>query len=360
MPSSQGLMPCDTKEPSSCPPTPPLRLLTLHDLPHGDGVSARSLQSLFREQQEYLNYFFTNLDYEQMESFVKACLACTGTIVCTGVGKSGFIAQKICQTLVSTGTKALYLSPTDALHGDIGILTAHDLLVCFSKSGGTDELLRLIPYAKAKGAKIVSVASISGCKMETVCDLSINLPLKRELCPFDLAPVTSTVIQMLFGDTVAIALMQAKHLTRDEYAMNHPAGRIGRRLILRVSDVMLSNGDIPIVSADTVVADALSELSSKGCGCVLIAGADLKLQGVFTDGDLRRALQTMGYSGNLMGTRVGDIMTTSPRTVLLSQKAAQAMDDMETSPKVAVLPVLDDQGRVSGLVTLHGLISAGL
>lgn len=187
-------------------------------------------------------------------SAAQACLACTGTIVCTGVGKSGFIAQKICQTLVSTGTKALYLSPTDALHGDIGILTAHDLLVCFSKSGGTDELLRLIPYAKvrghaprlacsaraggrvcapsfsrvaglanppiqprspyspllkqAKGAKIVSVASISGCKMETVCDLSINLPLKRELCPFDLAPVTSTVIQMLFGDTVAIALMQ--------------------------------------------------------------------------------------------------------------------------------------------------------
>lgn len=165
-----------------------------------------------------------------------------------------------------------------------------------------------------------------GSKMELACDLGILLPLERELCPFDLAPVTSTVIQMLFGDTVAIALMQAKHLTRDEYAMNHPAGRIGRRLILRVADVMLSNGDVPVVAPETLVADALAELSSKGCGCVLVADAGLKLQGVFTDGDLRRALQSTMASGGLLTAPISDFMTRAPRTVLASAKAAQAME----------------------------------
>ena len=162
--------------------------------------------------------------------------------------------------------------------------------------------------------------------MEAVCDLNILLPLERELCPFDLAPVTSTVIQMLFGDTVAIALMQAKHLTRDEYAMNHPAGRIGRRLMLRVADVMLRGADIPSVAPDTRICDALGELSSKGCGCVLVVDGARRLCGVFTDGDLRRALQSLGTSGNLMTTRVVEIMTQSPRTVVSTQMAAKAMD----------------------------------
>lgn len=227
--------------------------------------------------------------------------------------------------------------------------------------------------------------------MEGVCDLNILLPLERELCPFDLAPVTSTVIQMLFGDTVAIALMQAKHLTRDEYAMNHPAGRIGRRLILRVADVMLKCADVPSVGPSTHVCDALGELSSKGCGCVLVVDDQRHLKGVFTDGDLRRALQSIGTSGNLMTTRVSDIMTKSPRTTGYNNKAAAAMDvrgqrlalvdrtiavgcliggstivyalimqEMEVKPKVTMLPVLDEEGRVEGLVTLHGLISAGL
>jgi arabinose-5-phosphate isomerase len=198
------------------------------------------LQHLFKEQQRFLDYFFKNLNYEQVQAFTQLCLDTKGVIFFSGVGKSGFVAQKIAQTLVSTGTKAVFLSPTDALHGDIGIMGPKDILVLFSKSGATEELNRLAPCARARGAYLVGVSSLKSTNFRELCDMHVYLPLERELCPFDLAPVTSTAIQMLFGDTVAIALMQAKNLTREQYALNHPAGRIGKRLIFRVSlSVML-------------------------------------------------------------------------------------------------------------------------
>ncbi|KAK9808807.1 hypothetical protein WJX72_004078 [[Myrmecia] bisecta] len=262
-------------------------------------VSPKALRLLFQEQQRFLNFFFDKLEYGPLEDFCKVCLACKGSILFTGVGKSGFIAQKISQTLVSTGTKAVFLNPTDALHGDLGIVCEDDVVVCVSKSGATEELLRLVPYAKAKGALLVSVACLAETKLEAMCDLAVHLPLERELCPFDLAPVTSTAIQMLFGDTIAIALMQAKNLTEDQYAMNHPAGRIGKRLVLR-------------------------------------------------------------RGGAVMDLRVADLMNPAPRTCASDLKAVDAMLAMEMPPrKVTFLPVVDD-GHLVGLVTLHALVSAGL
>lgn len=192
------------------------------------------LRQLFAEQKRYLDYFFDHIDYSQLQNFTQLLLECKGVIFFSGIGKSGFIAQKICQTLVSTGTKSVFLSPTNALHGDIGIVGPKDIVVVFSKSGATEELFKLVPCVRAKGAYIVGVSSHNESMVAEFCDMHVYLPLERELCPFDLAPVTSTAIQMLFGDTVAIALMQAKNLTREEYAMNHPAGRIGKRLTLRV------------------------------------------------------------------------------------------------------------------------------
>ena len=177
----------------------------------------------------------------QVQAFTQLCVDTKGVIFFTGVGKSGFVAQKSAQTLVSTGTKAVFLSPTDAMHGDIGIVGPKDVLVLFSKSGATEELNKLIPCARAKGAYLVGVSSFKNSNFKDSCDMHVYLPLERELCPFDLAPVTSTAIQMLFGDTVAIALMQAKNLTREQYALNHPAGRIGKRLIFRVCPPLLFN-----------------------------------------------------------------------------------------------------------------------
>ncbi|XP_028064227.1 probable arabinose 5-phosphate isomerase [Camellia sinensis] len=214
----------------SLPPCPDLSLPSSKETL----IDPNDLLSLFKSQQKYLNFFFQNLDLSQTLAFTQTLLNSHGTIFFSGVGKSGFVARKISQTLVSLGIRSGFLSPVDALHGDIGILSDSDVLVMFSKSGNTDELLRLVPCAKAKGAYLISVTSTeSNCLMD-LCDLNVYLPLERELCPFDLAPVTSTAIQMVFGDTVAIALMGARNLTKDEYAANHPAGRIGKNLIFKV------------------------------------------------------------------------------------------------------------------------------
>eukprot|EP00191_Tetraselmis_sp_GSL018_P000185 CAMPEP_0177612002 /NCGR_PEP_ID=MMETSP0419_2-20121207/20912_1 /TAXON_ID=582737 /ORGANISM="Tetraselmis sp., Strain GSL018" /LENGTH=320 /DNA_ID=CAMNT_0019108009 /DNA_START=262 /DNA_END=1224 /DNA_ORIENTATION=+ len=319
----------------------------------------KALKGLFAEQHRFMNHFFDNLDLAPLQEFCQACLDCQGVICFTGVGKSGFIAQKITQTLVSTGTKAVFLSPTDALHGDIGIVGADDLLVMFSKSGGTEELLRLVPYARAKGAKLVSVTSVKANKLATACDMDIHLPLERELCPFDLAPVTSTAIQMLFGDTIAISLMLSKDLSKDEYAKNHPAGRIGKRLMLGVKDVMISGANLPVVSPSIKVVDTLVELSSKGCGCVLVT-EDNNLLGVFTDGDLRRTLQTRG--SGVLQLQVSEVMTSSACTIYGNVKAVDAMQAMEKgNKKVTFLPVLSAATqKLEGLVTLHHLVAAGL
>lgn len=196
------------------------------------------LLNLFKCQQNYLNHFFQNLDLSQTLNFTQTLLNAKGTIFFSGVGKSGFVAMKISQTLVSLGIKSGFLSPVDALHGDIGILSSKDLLVMFSKSGNSEELLKLVPCAKAKGVYLISVTSVKPNGLMRVADLNVHLPLERELCPFDLAPVTSTAIQMVFGDTVAIALMGARSLSKEDYAANHPAGRIGKSLIFKVTDFL--------------------------------------------------------------------------------------------------------------------------
>lgn len=276
------------------------------------------------------NLLFLGGGCKQVQAFTQLCLDTKGVIFFSGVGKSGFVAQKIAQTLVSTGTKAVFLSPTDALHGDIGIMGPKDILVLFSKSGATEELNRLAPCARARGAYLVGVSSLKSTNFRELCDMHVYLPLERELCPFDLAPVTSTAIQMLFGDTVAIALMQAKNLTREQYALNHPAGRIGKRLIFRVSlsvmliylrllgsqfalpddkkmlylwlngawpglqvqDVMKKGEEIPLCKEHDSIMDQLVELSIKGCGCLIVVDSYQCLLGTFTDGDLRRTLKS--------------------------------------------------------------------
>ncbi|XRA96145.1 arabinose 5-phosphate isomerase [Pycnococcus provasolii] len=325
--------------------------------PASHPASNEGLQDLFNEQRKLMDYFFDNLEYEPLANFCKEIMACKGVVFFSGVGKSGFIAQKISMTLVSTGTKAVFLNPTDALHGDIGIVSENDLLVLFSKSGSTSELLTLIPYARAKGAKLIGVSSVKGSKLDVACDMHVHLPLERELCPFDLAPVTSTAIQMLFGDTVAIALMKERNLTQEEYAKNHPAGRIGKRLLLKVSDVMNAK-DLPFVKKDVKVIDSLVELSSKGAGCVLVVGENNVLEGTFTDGDLRRALQSKGSS--VLEQPLEMVATKTPRTINEDAMAVEAMKSMEEPTKVTFLPVVNDSKQVTGIITLHGLVTAGL
>ncbi|CAL5364987.1 unnamed protein product [Camellia sinensis] len=322
-------------------------------------IVPNDLLNLFKSQQKYLNFFFQHLDLSQTLAFTQTLLNSHGTIFFSGVGKSGFVARKISQTLVSVGIRSGFLSPVDALHGDIGILSDSDVLVMFSKSGNTDELLRLVPCAKAKGAYLISVTSTeSNCLMD-LCDLNVYLPLERELCPFDLAPVTSTAIQMVFGDTVAIALMGARNLSKDEYAANHPAGRIGKSLIFKVKDVMKKQEELPVCREGDLIMDQLVELTSKGCGCLLVIDDKYHLIGTFTDGDLRRTLKASGEG--IFKLTVGEMCNRNPRTLGPGAMAVEAMQKMESPPSpVQFLPVIDSQNILIGIVTLHGLVSAGL
>ncbi|KAL9394941.1 hypothetical protein Peur_014226 [Populus x canadensis] len=333
------------------------------DLPSPDAkfqqIDQTTLLNLFKSQQNHLNYFFQNLNLSQALTFTQTLLNCNGTIFFSGVGKSGFVANKISQTLISLGIRAGFLSPVDALHGDIGALSASDILVLFSKSGNTEELLRLVPCAKAKGAYLVSVTSVEGNALTAVCHMNVHLPLERELCPFDLAPVTSTAIQMVFGDTVAIALMGARNLSKEEYAANHPAGRIGKSLIFKVKDVMKKQNELPICKEGDLIMDQLVELTSKGCGCLLVIDEDSHLIGTFTDGDLRRTLKASGEG--IFKLTVGEMCNRNPRTIGPDAMAVEAMKKMESPPSpVQFLPVIKDDNILIGIVTLHGLVSAGL
>ncbi|XP_057964046.1 probable arabinose 5-phosphate isomerase [Malania oleifera] len=322
-------------------------------------INPDDLLNLFKSQQKYLNFFFQNLNHSQTLAFTQTLLNARGTIFFTGVGKSGFVAQKISQTLVSLGVRSGFLSPVDALHGDIGVLSSADLVVFFSKSGNTEELLRLAPCAKAKGAYLISVTSTVVNALTGVCDLNVHLPLERELCPFDLAPVTSTAIQMVFGDTVAIALMAARNLTKDEYAANHPAGRIGKSLIFKVKDVMKKQDELPLCREGDLIMDQLVELTSKGCGCLLLVDDEHHLIGTFTDGDLRRTLKASGEG--IFKLSVGKMCNRNPRTINPDAMAVEAMRKMESPPSpVQFLPVVNSQNVLIGIVTLHGLVSAGL
>jgi arabinose-5-phosphate isomerase len=317
------------------------------------------MKNLFNEQRRYLDAFFDQVDHEKAEAFFQVCLKCTGLIVFTGVGKSGHIAEKIATTLVSTGTKALYLPPTNFLHGDLGIIASQDIIVLISKSGETEELLNLLPFVKKRGATILSIVSNPNSRLAKDCDLSIHLPVEKELCPFDLAPTTSTEVQLIFGDALAVALMKAKNFSLNEYALNHPSGSIGKKMTLSVQDVMKQGDHLPLCTPQDLLGEVLTELSNKKCGCLIVVDEKKSLRGIFTDGDLRRALQNQGAS--VLEKKMESLMTQSAISVPQNILAWEAMKIMQKDPKrwVMVVPVVE-KGKVVGIVRMHDIVQAGL
>ncbi len=317
------------------------------------------LKKLIAKQKTSLDAFYSELDLESSLLMVEEVLACKGTVFFTGVGKSGFIAQKIAATLLSTGTRAFFLPPIDALHGDLGMVGNQDCVLILSKSGETDELLQLLPFLRNRGSRLLALTSEPDSRLAKGVDLFVHLPCLSELCPFDLAPTISTEVQLLFGDLLAMAVMEAKGVSLDQYAANHPGGRIGRRASLRVSELMLQKERTPTCKATDSVEEVLVDFSSKRCGCLVVLDDKKRLQGIFTDGDLRRALQAKGEK--VLREKVGDLMTPSPKSISLKAHAWEALQMMEadqTHP-VTVLPVVD-QEEVVGIVKMHDLIQAGL
>jgi len=313
------------------------------------------MRDLFVSQKQAIDHFFEHVDLAQMEKVVGILSECQGTVVFSGVGKSGLIAQKMAATFVSTGTRAIFLCPTNALHGDIGILGKDDIFVALSKSGASEELLDVLPYVQKKGARTIAVVSFAGSKLEKACTETVHLPLLRELCPHDLAPTTSTAIQLIFGDILAVALMRKKNFSVADFAGNHPGGLLGRKITLKVSDLMFKGEWVPFCRQQDRLIDRLPELSEKKCGCLIVV-EEGRLQGIFTDGDLRRAIQAKG--ANVLECKMGELMTSAPRTVALDRMAIEAIRIMEEK-LITVLPVLDGE-NVVGLIRLHDIVQAGL
>lgn len=318
------------------------------------------LKELLDKQRNYTDHFFATIDLQPIEDLVQRLLQCKGVLFFSGVGKSGLVAKKIAFTMVSTGTRAFYLSPTDALHGDIGMVSSQDIFIMLSKSGESDELINLVPPIRNKGATLIGVVCDHNSRLAAACHHTIILPFKQELCPFDMAPTMSTTTQLLFGDLLTIALMRHKDFSIDEYALNHPSGRIGKRITLKVKDLMLTGDRIPLCKPDDRLGDILVELSNKRCGCILITDHNFKLLGIFTDGDLRRTLQKFG--GQVLEARMKDIMNLNPSSIGSEVLAWEAMKRMEADyqKRIMMLPVLNPDGKLLGLLHLHDIIQSGL
>ena len=286
----------------------------------------------------------------------RLCLECRGRVVVTGMGKSGHIAGKIAATLASTGTPAFFVHPGEASHGDIGMITRDDAVLALSNSGETDEILLIVPIIKRLGVPLIAFTANAGSRIAQSATVHLDIGVPAEACPLNLAPTASTTAALAVGDALAVALLKARGFTEEDFARSHPAGSLGRRLLLHVRDVMRTGADVPKVTAHTRLAAGLLEVTRKGLGMTAIVDADDRVLGVFTDGDLRRALDR---AADLRTTRMDEVMTRHAKTVRANTLAAAAVHLMETH-RITSLVVVDSDDVVVGALNVHDLMRAGV
>lgn len=279
-----------------------------------------------------------------------------GRVIVTGIGKSGIIAQKIVATLNSTGTPAIFMHSADSIHGDLGMIRNGDVIICISKSGDSYELIQLLKAIKNLDVKIISIVGDIDSQLNEYSDVIIDASVKLEACPHNLAPTTSTTVALVLGDALAIALLQKKDFTKAEFAMLHPGGVLGKKLLLRVSDLMIKGSNIPRVYEKTSFKDIVFEITSKRLGCTCVIDGKKKLKGIITDGDLRRLLQTTDHFN---GIRAKDIMNRNPKTINENMLGETALELMEKY-SITQLVITDKHKVPVGVVHLHDLVKAGL
>lgn len=280
---------------------------------------------------------------------------CKGKVVISGMGKSGIIAQKIVATFNSTGTNAIFLHSADSIHGDLGVVREEDVVILISKSGGTVEVMRLMPVLKNLGVKIILITGNMDSQLSESADIVLNASVKEEACPLNLAPTSSSTAALVLGDAIAIALLEKRGFTKEDFAAVHPGGILGRKLLLKIKDIMVKGKDIPIVSMNTGLKEVIYMISSKRLGCAVVKNKE-KIAGIITDGDIRRLLQR-DFDMNKITAK--DIMSKNPKTILDNVLAKTALGLMEKN-KVTQLIICNSKNKLVGIVHIHSLVELGL
>jgi arabinose-5-phosphate isomerase len=293
-------------------------------------------------------------DADKFTHAIEILLGCTGRIVVSGIGKSGHIGHKIAATFASTGSPAFFVHPAEASHGDLGMVTQHDVFVAFSNSGETSELTAIVPIIKRTGAKLIALTGNPQSSLAQLADAHINVSVEKEACPLNLAPTASTTAALAMGDALAVALLDARGFKPEDFARSHPGGSLGRKLLTHVRDVMRSGKEAPSTNIDSSVTDALLEITAKRMGMTVIIDDAKKVRGIFTDGDLRRLIEK---NNQFQNTSLIDAMTPNPRTISPELLAAEAVEMMERY-KINQLVVVDEAGCLLGALNLHDLFAA--
>ncbi len=315
-------------------------------------------QDVLRMEAEAILELVPRID-ANFAAAVEMILQCPGRTVITGMGKSGIIGRKMAATLASTGTPSFYLHPAEGIHGDLGMVTAGDVVIALSNSGETGEVLNILPSLRRIGAKIIAMVGNDASTLAKNADVVLNVGVSKEACPLGLAPTSSTTAALAYGDALALALLQRHHFTASQFAIFHPGGSLGRRLLLTVGDIMHSGEENPVVVGETTVQEALFVITDKGLGAVSVIDADGVMQGVLTDGDIRRGLSK---GVDFLQRPVTELMTKQPKTITKDKLAAQALHIMESNhPKpITVLPVIDADNKVIGLLHMTDLVRQGV
>jgi arabinose-5-phosphate isomerase len=315
---------------------------------------------LLRMEADALACTAARLGRDEVERAVELLAACRGKVVVVGVGKSGNIAQKMAATLTSTGTVSVYLHPSDALHGGMGVVTQGDVVVVLSNSGETAEIVELLPYLQHRGVPIIALVGDLRSTLARRATVALDASVDKEACPLNLAPTTSTTVAMALGDALAMTLMRVKRLTPEDFALNHPGGRLGKRLSLRVCDLMHAGAENPTVRATASLLEVVSEIGRGGLGAVNVVDEAGRLVGIITDGDVRRTLQK-GRLSDLESLTGGEMMTRDPVVVAPDLLAHAALRLMEERPsQISVVPVVDERGASVGLLRVHDIVRSGL
>ena len=320
-----------------------------------DNLLVKSALRTIRIEQQAILELAAKID----DAFVSACrlmLACQGRVVVIGMGKSGHIARKIAATLSSTGTPAMFVHPAEASHGDLGMITGKDVVLALSNSGSTTEIVTLLPLLKRKAVPLISMTGDSTSVIAQTADVNLDAGVLEEACPLGQAPTASTTVALVLGDALAMALLEARGFTREDFAFSHPGGKLGRRLLLKVKDIMHSGDAIPRVSADTPLKDALMEISSKGLGMTTVVDDVGSLLGVFTDGDLRRSLD---HGNDIHDTAIADVMSAQGKKISEEALATEAANVMQEN-SIYTLLVVNSADDLTGIIRMHDLLQANV